>query len=65
MSGKMSDSLYNLNHGRLSAKQLGSLQSHVADQVHVTEGLTGRLTQANESEGGTDQEFGLDELGNQ
>ena len=56
MSGKTSDSVFNLNQhgGRLSAKQL-----------HCEDNFTGRLTQANESEGGnTDREFGIDELGN-
>ena len=68
LSAKTGDSLYNLNHGRLSANYPvgvtgGALiTDDAALLTHQAGSLTGRLTQANESEGGTDQEFAMDDL---
>ena len=65
LSAKTGDSLYNLNQGRISypvAVTSGNLITDDALLTHQGGSLTGRLTQANESDGGTDQEFAMDDL---
>ena len=63
----MSDSLPNLNRAASQSytpdplKRVETYESARYNQQNIA--LTGRLTQANdESDGGTDQEFGIEEL---
>jgi len=64
LSCKTTDSLLNLNNRVGFTPDLKRVATYETQQECVQANLTGRLTCANESDGGTDQEFAIDELTN-